>query len=359
MSVIPNSTRISKQFTVDDWEQLRDALLNDVYNEHSTIDCWNLAWKILQDRVESRFLNPIQWILEKNINMGEGFSAVAIQCILLEFFQALYMGKLYSTKQREKHYDFEYYSSEWIFGQFLKKQKPFKDYFNNREKVHSFYKNVRCGLLHEAATKGAVTIQKDHPNDLLVEFLNDNSDQMILYRSNLQKAIDQWFQQYKVELFEDSTLKVNFIRKMDDICGRKRVIYFAYGSNMSKERLINRISPYYRAYPAILNGYKFKYNKQSIDGSSKANIEKCNESNVHGICYEIDHEKFEQLKSIEKGYTSLYVQISEYNQARETAALTFISLDLSSAKPTESYRDIILEGAKEWEIDREYVTNNL
>jgi hypothetical protein len=43
-------------------------------------------------RIKTRFLNPIDWILEKRHDKGEGFSVVALQRILIEFLEAFYQG---------------------------------------------------------------------------------------------------------------------------------------------------------------------------------------------------------------------------------------------------------------------------
>lgn len=337
----------------------RDFLVDDVSNQSFNKEYWDSAWVVLHDRVVTRFLNPIKWILDKDHNKGEGFSAVALQCILIEFLEALYQGKVYTTANEGNAYDFEYHSSKDMISSFLRNRQPFSQFFDSNKKTASFYGNVRCGLLHEAATKGAVRIRKGGSGNKLVLFENGKPDQMILFRSNFQEALEEWFKNYKAELYSNEVLRINFIRKMDDICGIEHALYFAFGSNMSSERFRERVGKYHRIFPAKLEGYEFVYNKKSVDGSAKANLLECAESQVHGVCYEIDKTDLQKLRKVEKGYDETKVLISSPQSKLEFKAITFISKSLTSENPTQEYKRIVLAGAKEWGIDRSYVRNYL
>jgi hypothetical protein len=351
MSILSKETRISKQFTVGDWLTMRAVLLEDLKNNGDNKEAWESASAVLQDRVKTRFISPIQWILEKDINSGEGFSAVALQCILVEFLEALYQGKVYAPKKREERFHFEYNSSSWLFRSFIRNRPPFCNYFNTEDKVNSFYNAVRCGLIHQAATMGAVLIRKGGPNNPLVEFVDDKPEKMILYRSNFQSALEEWLLKYREDLLLDVALKRNFIRKMDDICGIERVVYFAYGSNMLSERLIQRIGKFHRGTKAKLEGYTLVYNKKSIDGSAKANIEECNGGEVFGVCYEIDKSDFLMLSDIEKGYVRCKVSVMYPSERSKFRAYTFLSNSITEASPKPDYVEMVRSGAKEWEID--------
>jgi len=344
-------TKISNQFTVGDWLEMRNPLITDLRGKSNSDEPWKSAWTVLQDRVQTRFISPIEWILEKNHNSGEGFSAVALQCILLEFLAALYGGLVYSTKAKDELFKFEYNSSKKLFLSFIRDQPPFFDYFNTEDKIQSFYNNVRCGLIHQAATKESVLIRKGGPDYPLVEFTDDNPEKMILYRSNFQEALINWLDHFKIELLSSTELKQNFIRKMDDICGIERIIYFAYGSNMLRERLIKRIGKYHTAETATLKGYSFVYNKKSIDGSAKANLQKLEGDKVQGVCYEIDYADFQKLVECEKRYEKTKVTIRYPNSQENKSACTFISNVLTTAPPHPDYVDMVQRGAKHWGID--------
>ena len=76
-----------------------------------------------------------------------------------------------------------------------------------------FYKNVRCGLLHEAHTKGGWTIWAKSPEGAIV-----NKDKKIIYRDNFKKAFNVYIDCYGKKLLTDTDLQKAFIRKFDFIC---------------------------------------------------------------------------------------------------------------------------------------------
>ena len=79
--------RIAGNYKVSYWEQLKDKLPID---SDSTNQSWDEAFRLFELRVNSRFLDPVDDILKMKKDSGEGFTAVAIQCILVEFFEAFY-----------------------------------------------------------------------------------------------------------------------------------------------------------------------------------------------------------------------------------------------------------------------------
>jgi hypothetical protein len=85
--------------------------------------------------------------------------------------------------------------------------------------ANRFYSEFRCGLLHEAATKGSSIIrtQKTEEPDKLIE-KEKNSNNVILHRTPFQKALETYLEEYKIELMSSEILKKAFIRKMDDLC---------------------------------------------------------------------------------------------------------------------------------------------
>lgn len=351
---IDDSTRIAKEITVQDWKDERIKLIRDILQDRHSPLLWEKAYDYFYQRISSRFLNPIGWIIKKGQSEGEGFSAVALQCILIEFIESFYQGKIYTTSSQPRFY--EYNSSVRLFIDFLMNHYPFSNYFKMEKSARGFYDNIRCGLLHEASTKETSLIRVNSPDNLMIELIDDNKN-MIVYRNNFLHSIKEFLSDYKIKLFQDTQLKINFIRKFDDICGIKRELYFAYGSNLDSEQLINRINKYHTAGKAILDGYKFTYNKRSKDGTAKANIIKSDGSNVHGICYEIDSDDLDELKKYEKGYNSREFKIM-YDSI-EINAFTYQSESFTDEKPSEEYRATIIKGAHDWKLDKEYIINNL
>ena len=109
---IEDKTKISGYTTVGDWKSLRLVLLQNI--KEFPEETWNKVYEIFEWRIRSRFLDPINSILEKDLKGGEGFTIVAIQCILIEFLEAFYQGKIYTIKHKDL-WAHEYVSSKQLF----------------------------------------------------------------------------------------------------------------------------------------------------------------------------------------------------------------------------------------------------
>ncbi len=135
----------------------------------------------------------------------------------------------------------------------------------------------------------------------------------------------------------------------------KPIIYFAYGSNLNKERMNNRVGIVFKTYGGFIKDYKLEFNKKSSDGSSKANLTEEIESEVWGVCYELDESGFEKLREFEKGYFEREVIV--YNEKQELLAIakTFVSDKICDKLPTKKYLNIIIDGAKQHELPEDYI----
>lgn len=134
------------------------------------------------------------------------------------------------------------------------------------------------------------------------------------------------------------------------------LIYFAYGSNLKKEQMDERNVAIYKSHKGFIKDYKLEFNKQSKDGSSKANITKLIGEIVWGVCFELDTNGFENLRKYEKGYEELEVTVYNENQESLFTAKTFISSKICDKLPTKDYLGKIIEGAKQHEIPEDYIS---
>lgn len=125
--------------------------------------------------------------------------------------------------------------------------------------------------------------------------------------------------------------------------------YFAYGSNISTNRMIDRGIKYSNREFTILNGYKLVFNKKASKGDySFANIEISNTDHVEGYIYEISDSDILVLDKFE-GYPNHYNRI----YLKEINAIVYIANDnkvVEGLKPQKEYLDLILEG----EFSKEY-----
>jgi len=235
---LADNIKIAEEYTVGYWKGLRDKLPVD---ENPDNQDWDEALKIFETRVNTRFINPIVEIskMDPDAGKGEGFSVVALQCILIEFFEAFYEGRTFILKRGTLNADesrTKYNRSDEMFKNFLTEHEPFSAFFCTHDKnngdlscnlisYYTFYNNFRCGLLHEAATKGSsiIRIEKndkdgnplDPEHKILIEKCGNK---IILYRTPFQKALEQYLKNYKSELMSSGDRKEKFKNKMDELC---------------------------------------------------------------------------------------------------------------------------------------------
>ena len=210
----PDDMKIAGQYTVANWREIKATITPGKPAN------WELAFKIFfQTRIETRYFEPIRLLQKHGENKGEGFAIVALQCSLIEFLASTRTGKSYkhNATDHERNYEFKYSSGEKVFKTFLKEIPPFKKHFEPW--AECFYKQVRCGLVHEARTKGKWIIRAEpKPKNESVIHWPDKNGKIILYRNNLQKAFETYIDEYGKELTKCKCLQAAFIRKFDNLC---------------------------------------------------------------------------------------------------------------------------------------------
>ncbi|BEV07499.1 hypothetical protein [Methylophilus sp. DW102] len=203
--------KIAGNYTISDWKKLSNELSKNLEN----VDLWEKAFDFFKKRLETRYLNPIRYIEENGNSVGEGFAVVTIICSTIEALESFYQGKSYRKGSTEHPLDqnTEYFKSQPIFESFLQNREPFKSYFSDKGLATNFYENVRCGILHEAATRGGWKIKTCSS-----KLIERHDNYWILNRKLLVQAIEDYLKSYKTELFSSQDLKKAFIRKFDAIC---------------------------------------------------------------------------------------------------------------------------------------------
>ncbi len=195
--------------TAADWAAFRDTLVVG-----GDAEAWQRALQeYFQTRLDLRYLNPIRLLQEHGTFQGEGFSILALQCILIEFLESTVQGVNYRyLRSGDQLGPYEYNSSSDVFVSFLCKRHPFAREFNE-VLAREFYREIRCGLLHEARTKGGWKVWAEASEGTVVD-----PEQRIVYRNNFQNAIDQFIGWYHDALPRDAALQEAFIRKFNNLC---------------------------------------------------------------------------------------------------------------------------------------------
>jgi len=138
---------------------------------------------------------------------------------------------------------------------------------------------------------------------------------------------------------------------------RKSKPYFAYGSNMK----IDRITASERAPSARMLGRakildkKLVFNKISTDGSGKGNVIDSPSSLVWGVLFEINERDIESLDHAERGYDKQDIAVID-ESGNSIDAFTYISSKIdNNLKPYDWYLTLIIQGADENDLPKEYV----
>ena len=129
--------------------------------------------------------------------------------------------------------------------------------------------------------------------------------------------------------------------------------YFAYGSNMSTPRLVQRVGEVRVLGPARLEGYEHRFSKRGNDGTAKGNVERVEGAVVWGVLYELERDQLARLRGFESGYRQVDFSISF--DAAPVHAVSFEALAIvRGLEPTRAYLSHYLEGMREHQLPPDY-----
>jgi len=134
-----------------------------------------------------------------------------------------------------------------------------------------------------------------------------------------------------------------------------KVSYFAYGSNMDKQRMLDRGVTIYGEYAAALNGWELCFNKKAsgpVEGKGYANIVPQTDGIVEGILYQTDEEGIKSLDGYEgypKDYSRVMLEVATLPEGTTHEAVVYVANPKQlqdSLYPTEEYLGHLLAGAR-------------
>lgn len=138
--------------------------------------------------------------------------------------------------------------------------------------------------------------------------------------------------------------------------------YFAYGSNMLRKRLEERLGKVEDLGMVLLYDYKIAFNKKSSDGTGKTNIIPLSGQNVSGVAFSLTTDQLGILDKAEGGYnrTTISAMLNNVLTNMETYVAKETRID-NSLLPTKKYRQYLIDGALEHFFPQDYVEmlNNL
>jgi len=140
------------------------------------------------------------------------------------------------------------------------------------------------------------------------------------------------------------------------------MLYFGYGSNMCTGRLQARVSSARPIGKRFLRGYRFRFNKRSIDQSAKGNVERTSVATdlVWGVLFDFDASQkhlLDQAEGLGQGYDELTATVESEDGKRENALLYVAAashLD-NTRQPYSWYKRFVLEGARQHSLPQDYI----
>lgn len=214
----------------DYWNCQRQVLKNS----YKINDLWQEVVARFKGRIQDFYFAPIDRVKDPKELKGEGFTILTIQCSLIEMFAAFKYGKIHKYNKRNHEQNYYYRKADECFYPFLHSEPMFENHFHrfeNGKKLNDepfsatiFYDEVRCGLVHEARTKGkwVVNAKKNYKGDEIIYITPDSTGERIsIDRTILQKQLKQYFDGYIEGLLEDTDagkrLRRLFARKLDHL----------------------------------------------------------------------------------------------------------------------------------------------
>jgi hypothetical protein len=201
---------------------------SDLADRHSPN--WSLGIEIIEDRFKKRFFNPIKTLIEndtKEIRVNSGFLIMSIDCLIIETLNQFYLGLKTTT---EKYYwrnnpDPNYRKNWQAFRDFFKHSHFFPDFKDNDDLTELFFKEIRCGLLHQAESKVNSLINIKNSKVIEPLQLGDYSQGIVINRNLFHEALEREFDKYIADLENPDSKNIfgDFLRekcneKMEALC---------------------------------------------------------------------------------------------------------------------------------------------
>lgn len=182
--------------------------LNLDLNQYTNTD-WNTAIKSLDQRLTERYLEPVDVLIaaesgKKTSEHKFGFTILGIDCLLIETIQSFYEGITDSTGR-----------SRQLFTAFLMQRSRFKTYFPTQIQADEFYKNFRCGILHQAQTFGNTLVRIIGP-EMISRRNGTTTVNRKLFHESVRIEKDNYIT--ALQRKDNFLLLDNFKTKMDYIC---------------------------------------------------------------------------------------------------------------------------------------------
>lgn len=167
---------------------------------------WEIAFSVFESRIRDRYIAPVDFLIASEmeapaIERRFGFAILAIDCLLVETLGAFLEGLEETTGRSQK-----------IFCLFLTSRQKFSQIFS-QALAKKFYKEFRCGVLHQAEVGGNSRVWSVGP------LVQEVGDSIIVNRNEFHNNLKVELTTYLSELRNPTNvqLRSNFRKKMNFI----------------------------------------------------------------------------------------------------------------------------------------------
>jgi hypothetical protein len=168
---------------------------------------WEKAISAFKSRIYSRFIEPADVLVSIDENKPAtarrfGFAILAIDCLVVETLGAFQEG-LKNTDGKSKA----------TFAKFLSTSPGFRQHFTRR-RAEDFYREFRCGILHQAEIAGKGKVWS------VGELVHEFSGRLTVNRTKFHQQLKSDMETYIATLRDakNTKLRSNFRKKMNFIC---------------------------------------------------------------------------------------------------------------------------------------------
>lgn len=134
-------------------------------------------------------------------------------------------------------------------------------------------------------------------------------------------------------------------------------LYFAYGSNMSKEQMNNRCPDHQHFGYGILNGYRWIISERGY-----ANVIKSEGDVVHGVVYRInedDEAALDKAEGVHKGSYRKEVLSVRVEHTNDFRCMVYVDPVVAEGEPKEEYVGRINRAVADAALPNEYVEQHI
>ncbi len=139
-----------------------------------------------------------------------------------------------------------------------------------------------------------------------------------------------------------------------------KINYFAFGSNLSSPRLLQRIPLASKHCVATLHEHRLRWHKSGHDRSGKCDIDYTGDQQdlVYGVVYRMRHEdklELDVYEGVGRGYERRQINVIA-GQGESIEAFTYYATAIDHLlQPYHWYKEHVLRGALEHDLPRHYV----